>query len=111
MLICSHSCFPVNEKSDSISNRISIIEELSLLNLLSKANNYSKKNLKIFQKFGYVSLAIDADTIGLVNYFDILLTNALISQTPLIYKAYQHFKGNMKSYQGRRLLKEVVSPF
>ena len=36
-----------------------------------------------------------------MNYFDILLTNALISQTPLIYKAYQYFKGNMESYKNR----------
>ena len=48
--------------------------------------------------YEYNSLAIDAGKEGSKNYLDILLTNALVPEKPLLYEAIELYDGSFDSY-------------
>ena len=64
-----------------------------------------------YKKINFAALSIDAGKIGSKNYFDVLLCNALDSIRPIIYKAYQNFKGDTEEYffKIKSVIEEVES--
>ena len=60
-----------------------------------------------YQEFKYAAISIDAGKVGFKNYLDIVLCNALSNLKPIIYKAYQNFRGDTSQYVSK--IKTVIS--
>ena len=54
-----------------------------------------------YRKYGIIALAVDAGKLGSVNYLDILICNAYSKLKPVIFRAFQNFKGDQFNYQGK----------
>ena len=74
--------------------------------LIERGKKLYDQKIEIYKQYKFAALAIDAGKIGSVNYFDVLICNALIDSNPLIFKAYQHFKGDSTAYSNR--IKEAI---
>ena len=55
--------------------------------------------LNQYKRYRYIALAVDAGKLGSMNYFDILLCNALTNINPILFKAYQYFLGTLNDYE------------
>ena len=77
------------------------------INLIIKGKELYNQIFVIYKEYKFAALAVDAGKIGSINYFDIMICNALIDAKPLIFKAYQHFKGDSAAYTDR--MKDAIT--
>ena len=79
---------------------------LPVLNRKSFTKSLIKKGKELYDeykeqylKYKFISLNVDGGKLGSTNYFDVIITNALLQLKPIIFKAYSHFRGNKFNYK------------
>ena len=71
---------------------------LDFLDLIQEGMRLFDEMLEHYISYNFAALSIDAGKLGKHNYLDIVICNSLVDLPPLIFKAYQNFKGDTDSY-------------